>query len=79
MVNDYHLEFSEMEQKIIEELRYGNTNKDIAKKLNFSSYAIKYHIAKIIHKTNAVNRINAVYILTKNGYFENHVQEDELS
>lgn len=79
MANNYYLEFSEMERIIIEELRHGYTNKEIAKKLHFSPFTIKYHVAKIIRKTNAVNRINAVYILAKNGYFENHEQELQQS
>lgn len=79
MVNSLEIKFSDIEKDIIEQLKLGYTNERIAKKLNFSTYTIKYHIAKIIRKTNAVNRINAIYILARNGYFKNHEQEIELS
>lgn len=70
MADNKYYEFSEMEKLVLDKLRFGYSNSEIAEKLNFSSYTIKYHIAKIIRKTNAVNRINAVYILAKNGYFK---------
>lgn len=75
MVNNQQLQFTKMEKLVIEQLKRGYSNKKIGEILNFSAYAIKYHVAKIIRKTGAVNRINAIYILTKNGYFKNSEQE----
>lgn len=64
-----------MEKEVIEFLKFGCTNPEIAKKLNVSMHTVKYHISSIIRKTNAVNRINAVFILGMNGYFDNCEQE----
>ena len=75
MVDSIEYKFSEMEKVVIGYLRFGLTNREIAEKTNFSQYTIKYHVANIIRKTNAVNRINAVYILAKNGYFKDCKQE----
>ena len=76
MAINQHFKFTELEEKIIDQLKFGYTNSVIAKKLNFSPYTIKYHIARIISKTGAVNRINALYILAKHGYFNTLEQEE---
>lgn len=75
MVDNQQFEFTDMEKLVIEQLKNGYSNREIGKMLNFSAYAIKYHVAKIIRKTGAVNRINAIYILTKAGYFKDSEQE----
>lgn len=77
MATNQHFKFTELEEKIIDQLKLGYTNSVIAKNLNFSPYTIKYHIARIIYKTGAVNRINVVYILSQAGYF-NKTEQEEL-
>ncbi len=75
MVDNQQFEFTDMEKLVIEQLKNGYSNREIGEILNFSAYAIKYHVAKIIRKTGAVNRINAVYKLTQIGYFKDSEQE----
>lgn len=62
------LEFTEREIQIIQLAAQGYSNIEIAQKLNYSKYTVKSYISSIIKKSDAKNRINAVYILTLKGY-----------
>ncbi len=65
---DKPINFTKREIKIIQLAAQGYTNKEIAKILNFSYYTIKSDFQNIIKKSNARNRINAIYILSLKGY-----------
>lgn len=62
------IEFSEREIQIIQFAAQGYSNKEISKILNFSYHTVRADIRRIIEKSGAKNRINAVYILTVKGY-----------
>lgn len=62
--------FTDREKDVIELLKLGYTNPEIAKKLYIATSSVKYHISNIIRKTNAINRINVIFILGMNGYFK---------
>jgi len=47
---------SRREQQIMELLSWGLTNKEIAARLHLSSYTVKNHIHRILHKTGVTDR-----------------------
>ena len=69
MSDNVNFDFSEREQEIINLIILGYSYREIASSLFITSSAVKYHISHIKKKTKAVNKVNAVYILIKNGYF----------
>ena len=75
MVSSTRIKFTDMEKKIINLLKLGDTNPEIAKKLNISRHTVKYYVSSILIKTEAVNRINAVFILTSKGYIKQIEEE----
>lgn len=70
MVYSKHIVFKEIEQKIIEQLKYGYTNAEIGDILHISRHTVKYYVSSIMNKLGAVNRINAVFLLAAGGYFK---------
>lgn len=62
--------FNHKEQVVIKEMVKGLNNKQIAKKTQMSESTVKWYVAKINQKTGAVNKINAIFILAKSGYFD---------
>ena len=69
MSDNVNFDFSEREQEIINLIILGYSYREIASSLFITRSAVKYHISHIIKKTKAVNKVNAVYILIKIGYF----------
>ncbi len=69
MAENINFNLTDIEKEIINYLKFGFTNMEIAKEIHVSVHTVKYHISSIIKKTNAINRINAIFILGKNGYF----------
>ena len=69
MVNKTEFYFTNREKNIIEYIKLGYSNKQIAKTLYISLGTVKKHISSIINKTNAINRVNLIFILAKNKYF----------
>ncbi len=65
--------FTEREKEVIGLMRFGYTNAQIAKKINRSVDMVKFHVTQILKKTNARNRVNAIFILTREGYFDDCV------
>ena len=63
-----NISFKPRELKVIQLLAEGYSSREIAEKLKFSFYTIKQDIHNIIYKSNAKNRINAIYKLVYNGY-----------
>ena len=57
---------SEQELQILNFLKDGDINIEIANKMCLSRHTVKAHISAIIKKLNAKNRTNAVYIASKN-------------
>ncbi len=70
MVYSTRIKFKEIEQKIIEQLKYGYTNAEIGEILHISRHTVKYYVSSIMYKLGAVNRINAVFLLASGGYFK---------
>lgn len=62
------IEFSEREIQIIQRAAQGYSNRQISKMLNYSYHTVRADVRRIIEKSGAKNRINAVYILTIKGY-----------
>ena len=62
--------FNHKEQVVIKEMVKGLNNKQIAKKTQMGESTVKWYVAKINQKTDAVNKINAIFILAKSGYFD---------
>ena len=69
MVNKTEFYFTNREKNIIEYIKLGYSNKQIAKTLYISLVTVKKHVSSIINKTNAINRVNLIFILAKNKYF----------
>lgn len=69
MVNKTEFYFTNREKNIIEYIKLGFSNKQIAKTLYISLGTVKKHVSSIINKTNAINRVNLIFILAKNKYF----------
>lgn len=70
MSDNINFDFTEREEEIINLIKDGLTYNEMAKTLYITSSAVKYHVSHIIKKTKAVNTVNALYILLKNGYFK---------
>ena len=70
MVYTKDIKFTEVEKKIIEQLKYGYTNPEIGNILHISRHTVKYYLSSIMNKLGAVNRINAVFLLASGGYFK---------
>jgi DNA-binding NarL/FixJ family response regulator len=60
------LELSERERQIATLLVEGFTNKEIAVQLFLSTETIKSHVARILRKLGARNRVQAAVLLTRN-------------
>jgi DNA-binding NarL/FixJ family response regulator len=70
--------FSSREVEVLELASQGMTNPQIAKRLELSVHAIKFHLASIYRKLGAANRTEAAvaWALTTNG---NGDHQDKLS
>jgi DNA-binding NarL/FixJ family response regulator len=64
--------FSNREIEVLELASQGMTNPQIAKRLELSVHAIKFHLASIYRKLGAANRTEAAvaWALTSNGHGE---------
>ena len=51
---------SRREQQLVEHLRWGLTNKEIASRLNLSEHTVKNHVHRILRKTGTADRIAIV-------------------
>lgn len=58
------------ELELLNAIKNGLTNREIAKKLNISVSTVKFHLNSAIQKLNAKNRINAIYIACTNKIIE---------
>ncbi|HEY3258658.1 MAG TPA: response regulator transcription factor [Pseudonocardiaceae bacterium] len=58
---------TEREQKVLELLARGLSNRDIGKRLYISETTAKFHVRNIMRKLGAVSRAEAVYEATKMG------------
>lgn len=54
------MELTPKKHKILTLIAYGYTDKEVAQKMNMSQRTVQTHIASIIDKLNARNRVNAV-------------------
>lgn len=60
--------FTERELEVLEYLMLGKTNKEIAEILMITHHTVKAHVASIINKTGAKNRLGAAMIANANGF-----------
>ena len=63
-------DFTQREKDVIELLKFGYSNSEIAEHLYISKHSIKIYITNLLVKTNSKNRTNLMYNLAKNGYFK---------
>jgi DNA-binding CsgD family transcriptional regulator len=61
------LGLTERELEILDWIKLGKSNADIGEILNISSKTVEYHVAKILSKLGASNRIAAVVIALRHG------------
>ena len=54
------------EKEVLELIKEGYTNGEIAKMLCISAHTSKAHVAAILHKLNVSNRTEAVYVVLTN-------------
>lgn len=64
------INFTKREKDVIELLKFGYSNPEIAERLYISQHSIKVYIANLLVKTNSKNRTNLIYNLAKNDYFK---------
>ena len=59
--------FTDREKDVLELICRGYTNTEIAERLNISFHTAKAHVASILHKLNAKNRLLAAvkYMMSK--------------
>ncbi len=55
------------EKEVLELLKLGLINKEIAVKLNVSVHTVKTHLENIYRKLGVLNRVQAVYVSIKRG------------
>jgi DNA-binding NarL/FixJ family response regulator len=53
-------ELSRREQQLVELICWGQTNKEIASRLNLSEHTVKNHVHRILRKTGAQDRASLV-------------------
>lgn len=56
---------TEHELNIVKLVVQGYSNEEIAQKIIFSHYSVKYHLSHIFKKIGAINRNNMAYIVGK--------------
>lgn len=54
---------TEREKEVMDYVRRGMQNKEIADKLCITIYTVKAHISAALHKLNAKNRLDAVLMM----------------
>ena len=64
------INFTKREKDVIDLLKLGYSNSEIAERLYISQHSIKIYITNLLVKTNSKNRTNLIYNLAKNGYFK---------
>jgi len=60
------------EKQVLQELYFGLTNKQIAKKLHISAHTVRHHLSHIFEKMNISNRNQAVAKAISNGLVDIH-------
>ena len=63
-------DFTKREKDIIELLKFGYNNSEIAERLQISRHTIKFYITNLLIKTQSKNRTHLIYNLAKNDYFK---------
>lgn len=53
-------QLSAREEQVLKELSLGNTNREIAKKLNLTEKTVKHYMSGILHKLSVRNRVEAI-------------------
>lgn len=76
MADNLNFSFTEREKEVIEFMKLGYSNTQIAQKMFVSTHTIKVYVTRILEKTGSCNRIQAVYKLASNGYFKQSQQEN---
>lgn len=61
------IQFSRREQQVLKLLAAGKTNRDIGKRLCISESTVKFHVHAILHKLEATNRTEAVFMAVQQG------------
>jgi len=65
------------ERQILTYIANGNTNKQIANKLEISEQTIKNHVSAILRKLNANDRAHAVVVAIRHGWISIHPMEEK--
>jgi two-component system, NarL family, response regulator len=62
-----HLQLSERELQVLDQMALGKSNKEIGQQLYISEYTVKNHVKSILKKLNAVGRTEAIAIAHERG------------
>lgn len=62
-------ELTPAEQKVIEHLLKGNTNKQIAQQLQITERTVKAHLTSIFRKTGVKDRLHLALLMNQNGLY----------
>ena len=65
------------ETQIVGYIAEGNSNKQIARRLEISEQTIKNHVSSILRKLNANDRAHAVALALRNGWIEGEELTEE--
>jgi two-component system nitrate/nitrite response regulator NarL len=60
--------FSPRERDILESLAHGESNKEIARKLDLAESTVKIHVQNIFKKLNMSSRVQVALYAVENGY-----------
>lgn len=66
---NHKFEFTQREKDVIELLKLGYSNSEIAKKLFISIGTVRFHITNLLSKTYSKNRTNLIFNLVQSNYF----------
>lgn len=70
MNNNTTPQLTQQEKQILNMVRSGSTNKEIALAMSISVRTVEYHLGKVFQKLEVSNRIAAVMTATKLGLIE---------
>lgn len=63
----YNKNLTERELEVLDYVKYGLTNREIAQKLMITHHTVKAHIASIIRKIGGKNRLDAAFTAVSQG------------
>jgi DNA-binding NarL/FixJ family response regulator len=65
------LRLTSRQEEVLDQIKYGKSNKEISGLLGLSEGTIRTHVTHIFNRLNVSNRTEAVHVATKLGFLEN--------